>query len=174
MLHLHLIGWESDASFLDQLPMETIEISETFRYSVKNCFKTIRQSIHYLVAQFIFCFVQNLPYWSLVFLANKFSILRNYTSHFLVHTRFVTSCGIFSVFSILMQFCFSRQPRVHKFSVRTFTTPTKCSQCTSLMIGLVRQGSICEGEVLWFKLVCADFRKKATLYFMPNIVIANS
>nr|XP_058949041.1 serine/threonine-protein kinase MRCK alpha-like isoform X2 [Pocillopora verrucosa] len=36
------------------------------------------------------------------------------------------------------------QPRVHKFSVRTFTTPTKCSQCTSLMIGLVRQGSICE------------------------------
>ncbi|KAJ7369808.1 Serine/threonine-protein kinase MRCK alpha [Desmophyllum pertusum] len=36
------------------------------------------------------------------------------------------------------------QPRVHKFSVRTFTTPTKCNQCTSLMIGLVRQGSICE------------------------------
>ncbi|XP_073230481.1 serine/threonine-protein kinase MRCK beta-like isoform X9 [Porites lutea] len=36
------------------------------------------------------------------------------------------------------------QPRVHKFSVRTFTTPTKCNQCTSLMVGLVRQGSICE------------------------------
>ncbi|XP_078344292.1 serine/threonine-protein kinase MRCK alpha-like isoform X3 [Oculina patagonica] len=36
------------------------------------------------------------------------------------------------------------QPRVHKFHVRTFTTPTKCNQCTSLMVGLVRQGSICE------------------------------
>ena len=41
---------------------------------------------------------------------------------------------------------FSLQPRAHKFSVRTFTTPTKCSQCTSLMVGLVRQGSVCEGR----------------------------
>ena len=41
---------------------------------------------------------------------------------------------------------FIQQPRVHKFSVRTFTTPTKCNQCTSLMVGLVRQGSICEGR----------------------------
>ena len=41
---------------------------------------------------------------------------------------------------------FIQQPRVHKFSVRTFTTPTKCNQCTSLMVGLVRQGSICEGK----------------------------
>lgn len=45
---------------------------------------------------------------------------------------------------MLIVSCF--QPRVHKFSVRTFTTPTKCNQCTSLMIGLVRQGSICEGK----------------------------
>ncbi|XP_048579226.1 serine/threonine-protein kinase MRCK alpha isoform X3 [Nematostella vectensis] len=39
---------------------------------------------------------------------------------------------------------FAPQPHAHKFSVRTFTTPTKCNQCTSLMIGLVRQGAICE------------------------------
>ncbi|XP_068751786.1 serine/threonine-protein kinase MRCK alpha-like isoform X3 [Montipora capricornis] len=48
------------------------------------------------------------------------------------------------------------QPRVHKFSVRTFTTPTKCSQCTSLMIGLLRQGSICEVCQYACHVTCTD------------------
>ncbi|KAK3733779.1 hypothetical protein QZH41_015098 [Actinostola sp. cb2023] len=48
------------------------------------------------------------------------------------------------------------KPRAHKFSVRTFTTPTKCNQCTSLMIGLVRQGSICEVCGFACHLMCTE------------------
>lgn len=32
----------------------------------------------------------------------------------------------------------------HQFLVRTFSSPTKCSHCTSLMVGLTRQGVVCE------------------------------
>lgn len=38
------------------------------------------------------------------------------------------------------------QPKAHQFVVKTFNTPTKCNQCTSLMVGLIRQGCTCEGE----------------------------
>lgn len=38
------------------------------------------------------------------------------------------------------------QPKAHRFSVKTFTVPTKCAQCISLMVGLIRQGCSCEGE----------------------------
>lgn len=34
----------------------------------------------------------------------------------------------------------------HSFIIRTFITPIKCYVCTSLMIGLVRQGYVCEGK----------------------------
>lgn len=34
----------------------------------------------------------------------------------------------------------------HSFIIRTFITPIKCYICTSLMIGLVRQGYVCEGK----------------------------
>ncbi|KAG5682947.1 hypothetical protein PVAND_012264 [Polypedilum vanderplanki] len=34
--------------------------------------------------------------------------------------------------------------RSHSFVVRTFSTPMKCHHCTSLMIGLTRQGVVCE------------------------------
>ncbi|XP_026324420.1 serine/threonine-protein kinase Genghis Khan [Hyposmocoma kahamanoa] len=34
--------------------------------------------------------------------------------------------------------------KVHQFLVRTFSSPTKCNHCTSLMIGLTRQGVVCE------------------------------
>lgn len=30
--------------------------------------------------------------------------------------------------------------RIHQFLVRTFSSPTKCNFCTSIMIGLTRQG----------------------------------
>ncbi|XP_025830500.1 serine/threonine-protein kinase Genghis Khan isoform X3 [Agrilus planipennis] len=34
--------------------------------------------------------------------------------------------------------------KTHQFLVRTFSSPTKCSHCTSLMVGLMRQGMVCE------------------------------
>lgn len=37
-----------------------------------------------------------------------------------------------------------QKPKVHQFLVRTFSSPTKCNHCTSLMVGLTRQGVVCE------------------------------
>ncbi|KAK7079886.1 hypothetical protein SK128_013347, partial [Halocaridina rubra] len=34
--------------------------------------------------------------------------------------------------------------KAHQFIVRSFSNPIKCSHCTSLMIGLTRQGVVCE------------------------------
>ncbi|KAM9302185.1 serine/threonine-protein kinase MRCK gamma, partial [Gastrophryne carolinensis] len=36
------------------------------------------------------------------------------------------------------------KPKSHLFKVKTFTSPTKCLRCTSVMIGLARQGLCCE------------------------------
>lgn len=38
------------------------------------------------------------------------------------------------------------QPKAHQFSIKSFSSPTQCSHCTSLMVGLLRQGYACEGE----------------------------
>uniref|UniRef100_A0A6I8N4S4 Serine/threonine-protein kinase MRCK beta n=1 Tax=Ornithorhynchus anatinus TaxID=9258 RepID=A0A6I8N4S4_ORNAN len=35
-------------------------------------------------------------------------------------------------------------PKAHQFSIKSFSSPTQCSHCTSLMVGLVRQGYACE------------------------------
>ncbi|XP_028408915.1 serine/threonine-protein kinase MRCK alpha-like [Dendronephthya gigantea] len=48
------------------------------------------------------------------------------------------------------------KPRAHKFGVKTFTSPTKCQQCTSLMIGLRRQGSVCEVCNFSCHVTCMD------------------
>lgn len=37
-----------------------------------------------------------------------------------------------------------QKQKVHQFLVRTFSSPTKCNHCTSLMVGLTRQGVVCE------------------------------
>ncbi|XP_039739203.1 serine/threonine-protein kinase MRCK alpha isoform X8 [Pteropus medius] len=39
---------------------------------------------------------------------------------------------------------FQPKRKTHQFFVKSFTTPTKCHQCTSLMVGLIRQGCSCE------------------------------
>ncbi|KFM75625.1 Serine/threonine-protein kinase MRCK beta, partial [Stegodyphus mimosarum] len=36
------------------------------------------------------------------------------------------------------------KPKAHQFLVRTFVAPLKCNHCTSLMVGLIRQGAVCE------------------------------
>uniref|UniRef100_A0AAY4EZ33 Serine/threonine-protein kinase MRCK alpha n=1 Tax=Denticeps clupeoides TaxID=299321 RepID=A0AAY4EZ33_9TELE len=48
------------------------------------------------------------------------------------------------------------QPKAHQFVVKSFTTPTKCSQCTSLMVGLIRQGCTCEVCNFSCHVTCAD------------------
>ncbi|XP_077934003.1 serine/threonine-protein kinase MRCK alpha isoform X17 [Halichoerus grypus] len=39
---------------------------------------------------------------------------------------------------------FPTKRKTHQFFVKSFTTPTRCHQCTSLMVGLIRQGCSCE------------------------------
>ncbi|XP_030743600.1 serine/threonine-protein kinase MRCK alpha isoform X2 [Echinops telfairi] len=39
---------------------------------------------------------------------------------------------------------FPPKRKTHQFFVKSFTAPTKCHQCTSLMVGVIRQGCSCE------------------------------
>ncbi|XP_053365255.1 serine/threonine-protein kinase MRCK alpha isoform X4 [Clarias gariepinus] len=48
------------------------------------------------------------------------------------------------------------KPKAHQFVVKSFTAPTKCNQCTSLMVGLIRQGCICEVCNFSCHVTCAD------------------
>ncbi|XP_056624631.1 serine/threonine-protein kinase MRCK alpha isoform X2 [Triplophysa dalaica] len=48
------------------------------------------------------------------------------------------------------------KPKAHQFIVKSFTTTTKCSQCTSLMVGLIRQGCTCEVCNFSCHVTCAD------------------
>uniref|UniRef100_A0AAR2J372 Serine/threonine-protein kinase MRCK alpha n=1 Tax=Pygocentrus nattereri TaxID=42514 RepID=A0AAR2J372_PYGNA len=53
--------------------------------------------------------------------------------------------------------CFSKaDPKAHQFVVKSFNTPTKCNQCTSLMVGLIRQGCTCEVCNFSCHVTCAD------------------
>ncbi|KAM6954695.1 serine/threonine-protein kinase MRCK beta [Aplochiton taeniatus] len=36
------------------------------------------------------------------------------------------------------------KPKAHQLSIKTFCSPTQCTHCTSLMVGLTRQGYACE------------------------------
>ncbi|XP_061927075.1 serine/threonine-protein kinase Genghis Khan isoform X5 [Apis cerana] len=48
------------------------------------------------------------------------------------------------------------KPKSHQFLVRTFSTPTKCNHCTSLMVGLTRQGVVCEVCGFACHMPCCD------------------
>ncbi|XP_078673567.1 serine/threonine-protein kinase MRCK alpha-like isoform X6 [Branchiostoma floridae x Branchiostoma belcheri] len=48
------------------------------------------------------------------------------------------------------------RPKAHQFIVKTLTNPTKCNHCTSLMVGLVRQGVVCETCGFVCHVACAD------------------
>uniref|UniRef100_A0A672S7M1 non-specific serine/threonine protein kinase n=1 Tax=Sinocyclocheilus grahami TaxID=75366 RepID=A0A672S7M1_SINGR len=47
-------------------------------------------------------------------------------------------------------------PKAHQFVVKTFNAPTKCNQCTSLMVGIIRQGCTCEVCNFSCHVTCAD------------------
>uniref|UniRef100_A0A8C4TN76 Serine/threonine-protein kinase MRCK alpha-like n=1 Tax=Erpetoichthys calabaricus TaxID=27687 RepID=A0A8C4TN76_ERPCA len=47
------------------------------------------------------------------------------------------------------------KPPPHQFKIKTFTSVTKCQRCTSLMLGLVRQGVQCEVCSYACHLTCA-------------------
>uniref|UniRef100_A0A8C9T1U0 Serine/threonine-protein kinase MRCK alpha n=1 Tax=Scleropages formosus TaxID=113540 RepID=A0A8C9T1U0_SCLFO len=49
-----------------------------------------------------------------------------------------------------------KSPKAHQFVVKSFNTPTKCNQCTSLMVGLIRQGCTCEVCNFSCHVTCAD------------------
>uniref|UniRef100_A0A5F8G4B1 Serine/threonine-protein kinase MRCK alpha n=1 Tax=Monodelphis domestica TaxID=13616 RepID=A0A5F8G4B1_MONDO len=48
------------------------------------------------------------------------------------------------------------EPKAHQLVVKSFNTPTKCNQCTSLMVGLIRQGCACEVCGFSCHVTCAD------------------
>ncbi|XP_031437374.1 serine/threonine-protein kinase MRCK alpha isoform X2 [Clupea harengus] len=50
----------------------------------------------------------------------------------------------------------SPKPKAHQFVVKSFSVPTKCNQCTSLMVGLIRQGCTCEVCNFSCHVACAD------------------
>ncbi|KAL2082565.1 hypothetical protein ACEWY4_022383 [Coilia grayii] len=50
----------------------------------------------------------------------------------------------------------SPKPKAHQFVVKSFSLPTKCNQCTSLMVGLIRQGCMCEVCNFSCHVACAE------------------
>ncbi|XP_014902111.1 serine/threonine-protein kinase MRCK beta [Poecilia latipinna] len=48
------------------------------------------------------------------------------------------------------------KPKAHQLSIRTFSSPTLCSHCTSLMVGLSRQGYACEVCSFICHVACKD------------------
>ncbi|XP_069063399.1 serine/threonine-protein kinase MRCK beta [Pleurodeles waltl] len=48
------------------------------------------------------------------------------------------------------------KPKAHNLSIKSFTSPTQCTHCTSLMVGLVRQGYACEVCPFACHALCKD------------------
>uniref|UniRef100_A0A8C2C781 non-specific serine/threonine protein kinase n=1 Tax=Cyprinus carpio TaxID=7962 RepID=A0A8C2C781_CYPCA len=60
------------------------------------------------------------------------------------------------LFALLLFLSLLLSPKAHQFVVKTFNAPTKCNQCTSLMVGLIRQGCSCEVCNFSCHVTCAD------------------
>uniref|UniRef100_A0A8C4RMH9 Serine/threonine-protein kinase MRCK alpha n=1 Tax=Erpetoichthys calabaricus TaxID=27687 RepID=A0A8C4RMH9_ERPCA len=58
--------------------------------------------------------------------------------------------------TVLVMMTYFFTPKAHQFVVKSFSTPTKCNQCTSLMVGLIRQGCACEVCGFSCHVTCAD------------------
>ncbi|KAL0963165.1 hypothetical protein UPYG_G00350570 [Umbra pygmaea] len=48
------------------------------------------------------------------------------------------------------------KPKAHQLSIKTFSSPTQCTHCTSLMVGLIRQGYACEVCSFICHVACKD------------------
>nr|XP_020749638.1 serine/threonine-protein kinase MRCK alpha-like isoform X5 [Odocoileus virginianus texanus] len=60
------------------------------------------------------------------------------SSHLPVHTPTIKRKEFHS------RILFPAKHKAHRFFLTSFTAPTKCHQCTSLMVGLIRQGCTCD------------------------------
>uniref|UniRef100_A0A3B4UXS7 non-specific serine/threonine protein kinase n=1 Tax=Seriola dumerili TaxID=41447 RepID=A0A3B4UXS7_SERDU len=49
------------------------------------------------------------------------------------------------------------EPKAHQLSIKTFSSPTQCTHCTSLMVGLIRQGYACEVCSFICHVSCKDY-----------------
>uniref|UniRef100_A0A3B4WT34 Serine/threonine-protein kinase MRCK alpha n=1 Tax=Seriola lalandi dorsalis TaxID=1841481 RepID=A0A3B4WT34_SERLL len=70
--------------------------------------------------------------------------------------QFDTPCYVRTTDYVSFSHSCTPQPKAHQFVVKTFNTPTKCNQCTSLMVGLIRQGCTCEVCNFSCHVTCAD------------------
>uniref|UniRef100_A0A665X8L8 non-specific serine/threonine protein kinase n=1 Tax=Echeneis naucrates TaxID=173247 RepID=A0A665X8L8_ECHNA len=59
--------------------------------------------------------------------------------------------------SIFEYFNTSPLPKAHQLSIKTFSSPTQCSHCSSLMVGLIRQGYACEVCSFICHVSCKDY-----------------
>ncbi|KAM3852857.1 serine/threonine-protein kinase MRCK beta isoform 1-T1 [Vipera latastei] len=48
------------------------------------------------------------------------------------------------------------KPKAHQLSIKSFSSPTQCSHCTSLMVGLIRQGYACDVCSFACHVTCKD------------------
>jgi hypothetical protein len=46
----------------------------------------------------------------------------------------------------------SQSQKIHKFLYKSFNVPYKCNYCTSLLIGVHRQGITCAGKILFLTM----------------------
>uniref|UniRef100_A0A672REG2 non-specific serine/threonine protein kinase n=1 Tax=Sinocyclocheilus grahami TaxID=75366 RepID=A0A672REG2_SINGR len=49
------------------------------------------------------------------------------------------------------------KPKAHQLSIKTFSSPTQCTHCTSLMVGQIRQGYACEVCSFICHVSCKDY-----------------
>uniref|UniRef100_A0A8K9X549 Serine/threonine-protein kinase MRCK beta n=1 Tax=Oncorhynchus mykiss TaxID=8022 RepID=A0A8K9X549_ONCMY len=73
--------------------------------------------------------------WSTILLTLVFTLKQGST--LVCNTWLSILCSSLSV-------CVCLQPKAHQLSIKTFSSPTQCTHCTSLMVGLIRQGYACE------------------------------
>lgn len=53
----------------------------------------------------------------------------------------------------------------HTFAKKTFHKPTYCHGCTDMLWGIIQQGHICEGELLFFLNIKKKFKNFWTQFF---------